>query len=167
MTDTDIRVGFGADVHQLVPGRDLILGGVKIEHDKGLLGHSDADVLIHALCDAILGAAGLGDIGEHFPDKDPQYKGISSSLLLKRCRELVAQKGYGICNADCVVYAQAPRLGPYKREMEDHMARVLDLDPDRVNVKATTTEQLGFIGRGEGIAAQCTVLIKSILGKEE
>lgn len=162
--EMDMRTGLGVDVHQLVSGRDLILGGVKIEYDRGLKGHSDADVLIHALCDALLGAAGLGDIGEHFPDTDPQYKGISSLILLEKCADLVREKGYGISNADCVVFAEAPRLSPYKKKMEDNMARALGLDPDRINVKATTTENLGFTGRGEGIAAQCTVLIKSLAG---
>ncbi|WP_022664094.1 2-C-methyl-D-erythritol 2,4-cyclodiphosphate synthase [Desulfospira joergensenii] len=164
MMKTDMRIGFGADVHQLVSGRELILGGEKIEYDRGLKGHSDADVLIHALCDAVLGAGGLGDIGEHFPDTDPRYRGISSLILLKKCADLIREKGYEISNADCVIFAQAPRMGPHKKKMEENMAGVLALDPDRVNVKATTTEGLGFAGRGEGIAAQCTVLIKSISG---
>jgi 2-C-methyl-D-erythritol 2,4-cyclodiphosphate synthase len=163
MTTLDIKIGSGMDVHQLVSGRDLIIGGVKIDHEKGLKGHSDADVLIHSVCDAILGAAGLGDIGEHFPDTDPVYKGISSSILLKKCSNLLREQSYEIMNMDCIVFAQEPRLSPYKKEMASNIARVLDLAPDCVNVKATTTETLGFIGRGEGIAAQTTILIRAIL----
>lgn len=164
MMPADMRIGFGADVHQLVSGPDLVLGGEKIEYDRGLKGHSDADVLVHALCDALLGAAGLGDIGEHFPDSDPQYKGISSLILLEECGQMVRKKGYEISNADCVVFAQAPRLSPHKKKMAHNMASVLALEPDRINVKATTTENLGFVGKGEGIAAQCTVLIQPIAG---
>jgi 2-C-methyl-D-erythritol 2,4-cyclodiphosphate synthase len=163
MTTLDIKIGSGMDVHQLVSGRDLIIGGVPIDHEKGLKGHSDADVLIHSVCDAILGAAGLGDIGEHFPDTDPVYKGISSSILLKKCSNLLREQSYEIMNMDCIVFAQEPRLSPYKKEMASNIARVLDLAPDCVNVKATTTETLGFIGRGEGIAAQTTILIRAIL----
>lgn len=150
------------DVHQLVPGRDLIIGGVKIDHEKGLKGHSDADVLIHSVCDAILGAAGLGDIGEHFPDTDPQYKGIASSILLGKCSAFLKEKGYEIMNMDCIVFAQEPRLSPYKKKMAEYIADVLNLDPGLVNVKATTTENLGFVGRGEGIAAQTTLLICAV-----
>lgn len=164
MMPADMRIGFGADVHQLVSGPDLVLGGERIEYDRGLKGHSDADVLVHALCDALLGAAGLGDIGEHFPDTDPRYKGISSLILLEACGRMVRKKGYAISNADCVVFAQAPRLSPHKKKMAHNMARVLALEPDRINVKATTTENLGFVGKGEGIAAQCTVLIQPIAG---
>jgi 2-C-methyl-D-erythritol 2,4-cyclodiphosphate synthase len=164
MKDPDLRIGCGVDVHAFAEDRELILGGEKIAHEKGLKGHSDADVLVHALCDAILGAGGLGDIGEHFPDTDPLYKGISSLILLGKCGELLREKGYEICNADCILFAQAPRMGPHKKKMEENMARVLTLDPDRVNVKATTTEGLGFVGRKEGIAAQCTVLVKPISG---
>ena len=163
MSGLDIKIGSGMDVHQLVPGRDLIIGGVKINYEKGLKGHSDADVLIHSVCDAMLGAAGLGDIGEHFPDTDPQYKGISSSILLEKCSDLIGEKGYEILNMDCIVFAQEPRLSPYKKKMAENIAKVLNLDTDFVNVKATTTERLGFVGRGEGIAAQTTLLIRTIL----
>ena len=150
------------DIHQLVFGRDLILGGVKIDHEKGLKGHSDADVLIHSVCDAILGAAGLGDIGDHFPDTDPQYKGISSCILLEKCRVLLRGKGYEIVNMDCILFAQAPKLSPHKRAMAENIARVLELEPDLVNIKATTTETLGFVGKKEGIAAHTTLLIRAI-----
>ncbi len=150
------------DIHQLVFGRDLIIGGVKIDHEKGLKGHSDADVLIHSVCDAILGAAGLGDIGDHFPDTDPRYKGISSRILLGECKDLLRGKGYEIVNMDCILFAQAPKLSPHKREMAENIARVLDIDPDLVNIKATTTETLGFVGKKEGIAAQTTLLIRAI-----
>ena len=162
MTRPDIKIGSGIDVHQLVSGRDLILGGVKIDHEKGLQGHSDADVLIHSVCDALLGAAGLGDIGEHFPDTDPRYKGISSRILLEKCRDLLVGEGYEIINMDCILFAQAPKLSPHKRAMAENIARVLELDPDLVNIKATTTETLGFVGRKEGIAAQTTLLIRAI-----
>jgi len=162
MTSPDIKIGSGMDVHQLVVGRDLIIGGVKIDHEKGLAGHSDADVLIHSVCDAILGAIGLGDIGEHFPDSDPQYKGISSLILLGECKDLLRGKGYEIVNMDCILFAQAPKLSPHKRQMAENVARVLDLEPDLVNIKATTTETLGFVGRKEGIAAQTTLLIRAI-----
>ena len=162
MTRPDIKIGSGMDVHQLVVGRDLIIGGVKIDHEKGLAGHSDADVLIHSVCDAILGAIGLGDIGEHFPDSDPQYKGISSLILLGECKDLLRGKGYEIVNMDCILFAQAPKLSPHKRQMAENVARVLDLEPDLVNIKATTTETLGFVGRKEGIAAQTTLLIRAI-----
>ena len=161
----NIRVGNGYDVHRLTAGRKLVLGGVQIEYELGLEGHSDADVLIHAVCDALLGALGAGDIGEHFPDTDDAFKGISSMVLLEKCGALVAEKGYRISNIDCIVFAQVPKISPYKREMEKNMARALDLDPDLVNVKATTTEKLGFIGKGEGIAAQCALLIYP--GREE
>jgi 2-C-methyl-D-erythritol 2,4-cyclodiphosphate synthase len=154
-----MRIGIGYDVHRLVQGRPLVLGGVSIPFDKGLMGHSDADVLVHAACDALLGAAGLGDLGEHFPDSDEAFRGIYSIELLKRCRRLVQEKGYGIVNLDGVIMAQAPKLNPFRREMEKTMAAALDMPTDRINVKATTTEGLGFVGRQEGIAAQCVVLI--------
>jgi 2-C-methyl-D-erythritol 2,4-cyclodiphosphate synthase len=153
------RVGTGSDIHELVRGRDLIIGGVVIDHDFGLAGHSDADVLIHAVCDALLGAAALGDIGEVFPDTDPAYKGIASSLLLKVCSQRVRARGYTVGNLDCTVFAQAPKLAPYKKAMAAHIAGVLGIDPNQVSIKATTTEHLGFVGRKEGIAAQSTVLI--------
>ncbi len=161
MKDCGIRVGTGTDVHELVEGRDLMIGGVKIDHPKGLKGHSDADVLLHAVCDALLGAAGLGDIGEHFPDTDPAYKGISSRVLLKECYEKIRVKGYGIMNMDCTLFAQAPRMAPHKKQMAAVIADVLELDTGRVNIKATTTEKLGFVGRKEGIAAQATVLLNT------
>ena len=154
-----MRVGIGYDVHRLVQGRPLVLGGVDIPYDKGLLGHSDADVLVHAACDALLGAAGLGDLGAHFPDSDEAFKGIYSIELLKRCRQLVHEKGFGIVNLDGVIMAQAPKLNPYRKDMEKTMAGALGVPSDRVNIKATTTEGLGFVGRQEGIAAQCVVLI--------
>jgi len=156
---SDIRIGMGTDVHAFAPGRDLILGGVKIAHDQGLAGHSDADVLIHAVCDALLGAAGLGDIGDLFPDTDPAYRDIDSRVLLKTCGQKLAETGYRILNIDCTVFAQVPKLGYKKQEMAESIARTLALAPRLVNVKATTTEHLGFIGREEGIAAQAVVLI--------
>ena len=154
-----MRIGSGYDVHRLVKDRDLVLGGVTIDFDLGLLGHSDADVLVHSVCDAMLGAAGLGDIGEHFPDSDPQYKNISSLFLLERCNELLIEQGFSISNIDCTVFAERPKLASYKAAMEKTMAGTLNILPDRVNVKATTTEGLGFAGRGEGIAAHTVVLI--------
>lgn len=156
------KIGSGYDVHKLVTGRKLIIGGVDIVFDRGLEGHSDADVLVHAVCDAILGAAGLGDIGEHFPDTDAQYKGISSMILLKKCGELLKETGYAVANLDCIVFAQVPKISPYKKQMEDNIARGLDMDQRLVNVKATTTEKLGFIGKEEGIAAQCILLVNMV-----
>ncbi len=149
----------GTDVHAFATGRDLVLGGVKIEHDQGLAGHSDADVLIHAVCDAVLGAAGLGDIGDLFPDTDPAFKDIDSRILLKTSAQKLAKAGYRILNIDCTVFAQVPKLGSKKQEMAGSIAQTLALSPGCVNVKATTTEHLGFIGRKEGIAAQAVVLI--------
>ncbi len=154
-----MRIGTGYDVHKLVEGRDLIIGGVKIDHTLGLLGHSDADVLLHAISDAVLGAAGLKDIGAHFPDTDPQYKGISSILLLEHVRDLVAEKGYVVGNVDATVIAQAPKLRPYIDEMEANVATALGIDIDQVNIKATTEEHLGFTGREEGISAQAVCLL--------
>ena len=154
-----MRIGIGYDVHQLTPGRDLWLGGIQIPHTLGLLGHSDADVLLHAICDAMLGAAALGDIGKHFPDNDPQYKNIDSKLLLRRCNELLIQEGYTICNLDCIIVAQKPKVGPYIPTMRQTIADILHLDLDQVSVKATTTEHLGFEGREEGISAHAAVLI--------
>ena len=156
-----MRIGIGYDVHQLVPDRKLWLGGVEIPHTLGLLGHSDADVLIHAICDAILGAAALGDIGKHFPDNDPNYKNIDSKILLKKCGELIAEKGYRIGNIDSIVVAQKPKIGPYIPVMRQTLAEVLGIDADQVSVKATTTEHLGFEGREEGISAQAVVLLES------
>lgn len=149
----------GYDVHKLVEGRDLILGGVKIPHTLGLLGHSDADVLVHAIMDALLGAAALGDIGKHFPDTDPAYKGISSMKLLEHVRKLLEEKGYIIDNIDATIIAQKPKLRPYIEEMEKNIAKILEISPDQINVKATTEEGLGFSGREEGIASQAICLL--------
>lgn len=149
-----MRVGMGYDVHKLVEERDLILGGVKVPHTLGLLGHSDADVLLHAIMDALLGAAALGDIGKHFPDTDEQYKGISSMKLLEHVADLIEKEGYVIVNIDATVIAQKPKLRPYIDKMEENIAKVLKIAKDQINVKATTEERLGFTGREEGIAAQ-------------
>ncbi len=154
-----MRIGTGYDVHKLVEGRDLIIGGVKIEHTLGLLGHSDADVLLHAIADAVLGAAGLKDIGAHFPDTDPKYKGADSMKLLEEVRELVMDKGYVVGNVDATVIAQAPKLRPYIEQMEENVARCLGIDVDQVNIKATTEEHLGFTGREEGISSQAVCLL--------
>ncbi|MDR0853941.1 MAG: 2-C-methyl-D-erythritol 2,4-cyclodiphosphate synthase [Clostridiales Family XIII bacterium] len=154
------RVGTGFDVHELVTGRKLILGGVLIEHEKGLSGHSDADVLTHALMDAILGALHLGDIGKHFPDTDAKYKGISSMKLLKKTVELMHENGYDIENADMTILAERPKLAPYRSLIEKSLAEALEIDLERVSVKATTTEGLGTYGREEGIGAQAIVLLK-------
>ena len=155
----DIRIGFGYDVHKLVEGRPLILGGVTIPHEKGLAGHSDADVLIHAVCDAMLGAAALGDIGTHFPDANREFEGIDSRILLRKCKDLVSNENYSIGNVDATVVAQKPKLAPYIEEMRRAVAQDLGVDSDRVSVKATTSEALGFEGRREGISASATVLI--------
>ncbi|HIT73652.1 2-C-methyl-D-erythritol 2,4-cyclodiphosphate synthase [Tyzzerella sp. An114] len=154
-----MRVGSGYDVHKLVEGRKLILGGVRIMHTKGLLGHSDADVLVHAIMDAILGAAALGDIGKHFPDTDEQFKGISSLLLLKKVLGLIENKGYCIINIDATIVAQKPKLAPYIDSMRRNIADVLSIDVDDINIKATTEEKLGFTGREEGISASAVCLI--------
>ena len=155
-----MRIGQGYDVHTLVEGRDLILCGEKIEYEKGLLGHSDADVALHALSDALLGAAALGDIGKHFPDTDPKYKGISSVILLKHVCALVKEKGYEIENADVTIVAQKPKLLPYIPKMRENVAEAMGVNLEQVNVKATTTEKLGFEGRGEGISSMAVVLLK-------
>ena len=155
-----IRVGFGIDVHRLVEGRDLWIGGIKIPYEKGLDGHSDADVLIHAICDALLGAANLRDIGYQFPDTAGEYKNIDSKILLHRTNELIKEKGYKIGNIDATVAAQAPKLYPHIPLMQQTMAQVLGIDPDALSIKATTTEKLGFEGRGEGITAYAVVLIE-------
>ena len=154
-----MRVGFGYDVHPMVSGRPLILGGVEIPYLQGLQGHSDADVLLHAVCDALLGAIGEGDIGRHFPDTDPQYKGIKSILLLKRVASLVREKGFHIVNLDSTIVAQRPKLSDAIPRMVQEIAGVLEMESRRVNVKATTSEGLGFTGRGEGIAAYAIVLV--------
>lgn len=154
-----MHIGIGYDVHQLVEGRELWLGGVLVPHTMGLLGHSDADVLLHAICDALLGAAALGDIGKHFPDTDPQYKGIDSKLLLRKCGELLHAEGYRIENIDSIIVAQRPKVSPYIDQMRQCIADCLGLDIRQVSVKATTTEHLGFEGRQEGISAQAAALI--------
>lgn len=157
-----MRVGFGYDVHRLVEERRLILGGVEIPHEKGLLGHSDADVLVHALMDAMLGAAGLGDIGRHFPDTDDQYKGISSMILLQKVAERLTEAGYMVNNMDVTVVAQRPRLAGYIPQMEANLAQVLEIPETAVNVKATTTEKLGFEGEGLGISAYAVCSIRKL-----
>lgn len=155
-----IRVGFGYDVHRLVPGRELWLGGVKLEHEMGLLGHSDADVLLHAVCDALLGAANMRDIGYHFPDTSEEFKGIDSKILLERTVDLIATKGYRVGNIDATICAERPKLKARIPEMQETMARLMKVDVDDVSIKATTTEKLGFTGREEGISAYATVLIE-------
>jgi 2-C-methyl-D-erythritol 2,4-cyclodiphosphate synthase len=157
-----MRIGIGYDVHQLVEGRKLILGGVEIEHEKGLLGHSDADVLVHSLMDAILGAMAEGDIGKHFPDTDQSYKDISSLILLGRVKNIMRSRGYRLVNADCVVAAQRPKLAPHIDKMRVNIAEVLETSPDNIGIKATTTEWLGFEGREEGISAQAVCLIEKM-----
>ena len=157
-----MRIGHGYDVHRLVAERDLILGGVKIEYEKGLLGHSDADVLLHAISDALLGAAALGDIGKHFPDNDPAYKGADSLLLLRRVGELIGAQGYRVGNIDATVIAQAPKLAPHIEKMRQNIAEALDTDISNISVKATTEEKLGFTGDGSGIAAHAVCLIEKI-----
>lgn len=154
-----IRVGQGFDVHQLVEGRPLIIGGITIPHDKGLLGHSDADVLLHTIADACLGAIAEGDIGKHFPDTDPAFKDADSKKLLAHVWNLVKSKGYFLGNVDCTIMAQKPKMAPYIDEMRKQIADLLEAEMDQVNVKATTTEKLGFTGREEGIASQAVVLI--------
>ncbi|MCQ2256711.1 MAG: 2-C-methyl-D-erythritol 2,4-cyclodiphosphate synthase [Bacteroidaceae bacterium] len=156
-----IRVGMGFDVHQLVEGRDLWIGGIKLEHTKGLLGHSDADVLIHAICDAILGAANMRDIGYHFPPKKGnEFENIDSKILLKRTVELVAEKGYSIGNIDSTICAERPKMNPRIQEMKECLASVMGIDMDDISIKATTTEKLGFTGREEGISAYAVVLLQ-------
>jgi 2-C-methyl-D-erythritol 2,4-cyclodiphosphate synthase len=154
------RIGQGFDVHQLVEGRPLIIGGVRIPYEKGLLGHSDADVLLHAVADACLGAIGAGDIGKHFPDTDDRYKDADSALLLKQVWELVKQQGYELANLDCTIIAQKPKMAPHIEQMKENIANLLEGELSQVNVKATTTEKLGFTGREEGIAAQAVVLLQ-------
>jgi 2-C-methyl-D-erythritol 2,4-cyclodiphosphate synthase len=165
MAKPEYKIGSGYDVHALVSGPKLIIGGVCLDFHLGLLGHSDADVLVHAVCDAILGATGLGDIGDHFPDTNPQYKGISSMILLEKCGRMLEDQGYDIANMDCIVFAQVPKISPHKKKMEENIAGALNLDSSLVNVKATTTEKLGFIGKEQGIAAQCTLLVKASQSK--
>ena len=155
-----IRVGFGYDVHRLVEGRELWLGGIRLDHERGLLGHSDADVLIHAICDALLGAANMRDIGYHFPDNAGEFKNIDSKILLSRTVELMATKGYRVGNIDATVCAERPKLKAHIPHMQETLAAVIGIDTDNVSIKATTTEKLGFTGREEGIAAYATVLIE-------
>lgn len=154
-----MRVGMGYDVHRLVDGRDLILGGVKIPYEKGLLGHSDADVIVHAIMDALLGAAALGDIGKHFPDTDPQYKGISSIKLLEQVGKLIEDELYVVGNIDATIIAQRPKLAPYREQMMQNVADALHISRNQVNIKATTEEGLGFTGSGEGISAQAICVL--------
>ena len=156
-----MRIGTGYDVHRLVPDRDLVIGGVRIPYEKGLLGHSDADVLLHAVMDALLGAAALGDIGKHFPDSDPAYKGISSLTLLEKVGDLLAEKGFVVENIDSTIIAQAPKMRPYIDAMRENIARALGLEAEFVSVKATTEEGMGFTGAGEGISAQAVCLLTS------
>ena len=157
-----IRIGHGYDVHRFAQNRDLILGGVKIEYDMGLLGHSDADVLLHAVSDALLGAAALGDIGRHFPDSDDRYKGIDSMILLKHVVALLEEKGYRVGNIDATVIAQQPKIGKFTRQMAENIADACKIDASAVNVKATTEEKLGFTGRLEGISAHAVCLIETL-----
>ncbi len=161
-----LRVGIGFDVHSLVEGRKLILGGVEIPHAKGLLGHSDADVLIHAICDALLGAISEGDLGRHFPDTDPRYRDMSSMILLKKVMEKAKAKGFRVVNMDATITAQEPRLAEYIPRMIDRIGEALEIGPGRVNIKATSPEGLGFSGRGEGIIGQSVVLVEGTGGEE-
>jgi 2-C-methyl-D-erythritol 2,4-cyclodiphosphate synthase len=154
-----MRIGIGYDVHRLVTGRRLMLGGVVIPFEKGLLGHSDADVLVHAVCDALLGAAGLGDIGLHFPDTDPKFKNISSLTLLAETGIMIRNEGFSIRNIDTIVFAEAPKISPFRKEMQNNLANTVEVDPGRVNIKATTTEGLGIFGKGEGIGAMSVALL--------
>jgi len=156
-----MRIGIGYDIHRLVTGRKLVLGGVTIPFEKGLIGHSDADVLVHALCDALLGAAGMGDIGSHFPDTDPKLKDIYSMMILARTSEMVSRKGFRIINLDSTIFADAPKLSPYRETMQINIAQTINIELDRVNIKATTFEGLGMIGKGEGIGAMSIALIQS------
>ena len=155
------RVGLGFDAHRFSKGRKLIIGGVEIPHEYGLLGHSDADVLLHAICDAMLGAVGERDIGFHFPDKDPKYEGISSKVLLKKVRKIVEGKGFTVENLDCTIIAQEPKISPFVDKMKETISGILEIDKSRISIKATTTEGMGFTGRKEGIAVIAVVLLKS------
>ncbi|MES2836337.1 MAG: 2-C-methyl-D-erythritol 2,4-cyclodiphosphate synthase [Bacteroidota bacterium] len=155
-----IKVGLGFDVHQLVEGRDFWLGGIKIPHEKGALGHSDADVLIHAICDALLGAANLGDIGVHFPDTDAAYKGIDSKILLAKTLDLITEKDWKISNVDCTLVLEKPKIKPYVLQMQTTLAQILKLDIEDISIKATTNETMGFIGRQEGVVAYAVTLLQ-------
>jgi 2-C-methyl-D-erythritol 2,4-cyclodiphosphate synthase len=156
-----LRIGYGIDFHQLVSGRDLFIGGVKIPHDKGALGHSDADVLLHAICDALLGAACLGDIGVHFPDTSAEFKNIDSKILLAKTYELIREKGYSIINIDSTLCLEAPKIKPYVAQMQQVIAGILSISVNDISIKATTTETMGFVGRKEGLVAHATCLIQS------
>lgn len=162
MAGCNMRIGQGYDVHKLVPDRKLILGGIEIPYEKGLLGHSDADVIVHAVMDALLGAAGLWDIGHAFPDDDPETEGISSLVLLERVRDMLARHGFQVVNVDGTIIAQRPKLSPHIPDMRSNIAAVLGIEVDRINLKATTEEGLGFTGSGEGIAAQAVALLEKI-----
>ncbi|MBX9448228.1 MAG: 2-C-methyl-D-erythritol 2,4-cyclodiphosphate synthase [Taibaiella sp.] len=155
----NFRIGYGIDFHQLVEGKPLILGGIEVPHHKGAEGHSDADVLLHAICDALLGAVGLGDIGLHFPDTDPGYKGIDSKVLLRRCHNMIKERGYYIVNIDSTVCLQVPKLRPHIERMQRTIAETLGVGGELVSIKATTTERMGFVGREEGIQAHAVVLV--------
>ncbi|MBS1667937.1 MAG: 2-C-methyl-D-erythritol 2,4-cyclodiphosphate synthase [Bacteroidetes bacterium] len=161
------RIGFGIDFHQLTEGRDLWIGGVKIPFDKGALGHSDADVLLHAICDALLGALNLGDIGKHFPDNDPAFKNIDSKILLQKTFQLIKQKKYAVVNIDSSVCLEAPKIMPFSDSMRTVIASILEITTDDISIKATTTEKMGFIGRGEGLVAYANVLLKKIKTQNE
>lgn len=158
--DNMLRIGQSIDIHQLVEGRDLIIGGVKIDYDKGLLGHSDADVLLHAIIESIIGALGLGDIGKHFPDNDPKYKGISSMILLEHCFHLMDEQRYEINNLDSIILCEQPKMAPYIQKMKENVAKTLHCDVSQINIKATRGEKMGFVGRGEGMLAQAVVLLR-------
>lgn len=157
-----IRIGYGIDFHQLVEGRDLFIGGVKIPHDKGALGHSDADVLLHAICDALLGAACLGDIGVHFPDTSAEFKNIDSKILLARTNELIRKEGYSIINIDSTLCLEAPKIKPFVPQMQETIASILGITIKDISIKATTTEKMGFVGREEGLVAHAACLIQSV-----
>ena len=159
----NLRIGFGIDFHQLVEGRDLWIGGVLIPHTKGAFGHSDADVLLHAICDAMLGAACLGDIGEHFPDTSAEYKNIDSKILLSRTNDIIKKENYQLINIDSTLCLQQPKIKPYVKQMQTVIAKLIDINEDAVSIKATTTEKLGFVGREEGVVAYATVLLEKII----
>ncbi len=156
------RIGFGIDFHQLVTGRELWIGGIKLHHAKGALGHSDADVLLHAICDAMLGAACLGDIGQHFPDTDNAFRNIDSKILLKRCNDLIGKEGYQIGNIDCTICLELPKIKPYAPKMQEVIAQILNIPKNSVSIKATTSEKMGFVGREEGVVAYATILLTTI-----
>tara|TARA_B100000925_G_scaffold10556_1_gene7553 strand:+ start:1147 stop:1635 length:489 start_codon:yes stop_codon:yes gene_type:complete len=158
----NLRIGFGYDVHQLVEGRDFWLGGIKIPHKKGALGHSDADVLVHVICDALLGAANLGDIGKHFPDNSKEFKDIDSKLLLGEVVQMLKENNYEIVNVDSTVCLQLPKLAPFINQMKDELAKCINIESDRISIKATTTEKLGFVGNEKGVSAYATVLINKV-----